>query len=551
MFAVTTTLCCLGLALPQDPQPNYKLPPQGYHAPEEVAAALEELVSMHLSWDLIQIGTSPEGRPLYVLSIPGPQLAGNPAPGAPAILVVANLEGDRLGAGEVALNLAQNLSANFPLLEKAHLFLMPMANPDAVAHVLHGEGNWRGAPTDNDRDGRVDEDGAHDINGDGQVLWMRVPTPGGQWLAEPKDSRLSRKAKTDDGEAGEFRLLREGADTDGDRLENEDGKGGIQLEANFPHRWQQYDPAAGPYQLSEPESRALVDFVLLHPEICLALVLDNEDNLTDPPQGEDKSTIQSTIPLKADATLIKILRKGWQSEDDQEKVLGEEHQHGNFADWLYFQRGILVLESALWSPPLEMKEEGEAKPKEEAKDLSKEQKLLAWAERWYGDKAFVPWQDFHHPTLGDITIGGWKPLLRTNPPISLIPQLRSRTEAILSSLGPQLAKLSWEKVEVKALDGQQVFEARATLVNPHTMPTDTAMAIANRKHLPLRIYLELPAGGKLLVGKMQQNLRRLEGLGGSHEFHWIFQLPPNSKPAQVRAVSTHSGESVCLLEVQS
>ena len=67
-------------------------------------------------------------------------------------------------------------------------------------------------------------------------------------------------------EKGEWRVLSEGIDNDGDGLLNEDGVGGINLNRNWPDGWQQewLVPGCGPYPLSEPENRAVADFLLSH-----------------------------------------------------------------------------------------------------------------------------------------------------------------------------------------------------------------------------------------------------------------------------------------------
>ena len=40
-------------------------------------------------------------------------------------------------------------------------------------------------PIDQDRDGLVDEDGPEDLDGDGEITWMRGPDPAGDWIADP------------------------------------------------------------------------------------------------------------------------------------------------------------------------------------------------------------------------------------------------------------------------------------------------------------------------------------------------------------------------------
>ena len=538
--------------------PEYIIPPHGYNSPSSIAEELKNLADANASVSLIEIGKTADGNPLRIAEFSGANSDDSSA-GWPAILVVANLEGDRLVASEVAMSLCRHLAdGEAAILQRARVFVMPVANPDAATRAFAGSIPWRGAPTDDDRDGRIDEDGPFDLDGDGHLLWMRVPHPNGTFLIDEQDERVSREADSSDAEAGVFELLREGSDLDGDRQRLEDGPGGVAVEANFPHRWQQYAPEAGRFQLSEAESRALVDFVLMHPSITLAVVLDDEDNLAKPASGGDRTDKDSTEPLKDDAALLKLLGKRFYDNEDIEEPRGAEHGSGNFADWLYFQRGILVLESAVWSAPLDVKaaeeedtgaEDAPAEESKPARDLTDEHKLMTWADVWYRGTAFQDWQVFEHEEFGAVEVGGWMPLVLNNPPAELLPVLSDNFNSFIDSLTTDLPQLRWS-VEVTALDDSGVFEARAYLVCDGLLPTMTAMGRATRLQMPIRVGLELPSGGELLVGRSISSVERLVGLGDSSEFHWIYRIPAGADAAQIRATSKTAGEALTALEVK-
>ena len=146
-------------------------------------------------------------------------------------------------------------------------------------------------------------------------------------------------------------------------------------------------------------------------------------------------------------------------------------------------------------------------------------------------------------------IGGWKPFVLHNPPAGEIEALSQRWIAILDSLAHDFASLSWEKAEVSDF-GNGAFDARITLVNKGLFPTITQMGERTRRYLPVRVTLELPETGQLLIGKRVQSVSRLQGLGGSREFRWVYQLPEGAEPARVRAVSQTAGEAIAVLEVK-
>jgi hypothetical protein len=504
-------------------------PPDGYLSPDD---ALKQVRT--LGAKVINIATTPEGREVLVAAFAEREMTGRPA-----ILVVANLDGDRPGATQVAMGLCEHFAAgDSPLLEKATVYILPVANPDAAAHAFAGGDAWRGKPLDEDRDGAADEDGPDDLNSDGLALQMRVADPTGEWYIDETDPRLMQKAKRDAGESGGWRVLREGIDNDGDREFNEDAPGNVQLEANFPHRWREHQPNAGRFQLSEPESHGLADFVLAHPNIALVVVLGAEDNLSTPPKGVEKPDPQSTEPIQEDVATLKLFADQL-LKDVENKPRSNPHGHGVFADWVYYQLGAFVLESAVWSPPLDVKTD--EKKEDGEKKLSDDAKLLRWNDQSLGGAGFVPWMPFEHPELGTVEIGGWKPLVLKNPPASEIEPLSQRWIEFLDSLSNDFARLTWENAEIKALGGG-VFDARITLVNRGLLPTTTRMGEINGRPLPIRVTLEFPEGGELLVGNRVQSVSRLKGLGAHREFRWVYRLPEGSEAAKVRAVSQTAGE---------
>ncbi|MCP5021717.1 MAG: hypothetical protein GY930_08050 [bacterium] len=552
------------------------LPPIGYGAPAQMASELRDLASNSGALTVKEIGKAPTGQSLSMATFKG----SNSSPGQPELLIVANLEGDRPVASEVAMGIIRRLAkGDSPLLEAATVHVLPVANPDGAMHALVGGLPWRGSAMDEDRDGRMDEDGPMDLDGDGKVLWLRVPSNSGAWHASESDARCSIKAKHVREHAGAFHLRREGMDVDGDRVFSEDPQGGVSVDANFAHRWEQYAPAAGAYPLSEPESRALAKFLIDHPSVACVLVLDDEDNLSKPSKGNDKVKTNSTEPMKDDAGLISVLgmrlkpkkEEGKKEKPDEtpaaegdvkEKSNADEsketepkwtaprtskHGMGNFADWAYFQRGALVLESAVWSYPLNAKGEGDKALPNEA---TEEEKLLAWSDRTYGAAGFQPWTPFVHGELGSVEIGGFMPLMRKNPPAVDLPGLVEHYSSFVESLAADFARIEWSEVSYMALDDKGVFDIRAKLVNRGRFATTTAMGDKNRAALPVRVALELPEEAQLLVGRSKSSVARLTGFGGSQEYHWIVKVPPGAGNPKLVARSTTAGEARLTLEVK-
>lgn len=257
-----------------------------------LTSALRALAGAHKpAARLESIGRSRGGRDIWALEIASP---GGIAPAErPALLVAAGFEGDHLVGTEIALALARFLLESRvgdavvkDRLSAATFYVLPRLNPDGAegffAPVKAGR-RTNATPRDDDNDGRVDEDGPEDLNRDGVITVMRVRDAGGEYVVDPEEPRLMKRADPKKGETGAYRLYVEGVDNDGDGFLNEDPPGGIDLNRNFTHDYPYYQPDAGPHMVSEAESRALMDWVLARRNIAAILTFGESDNLIVPP----------------------------------------------------------------------------------------------------------------------------------------------------------------------------------------------------------------------------------------------------------------------------
>lgn len=284
--AVLPVLIFLGLALAGAPAAAQETPK--YHDHAGLTKALQSLAAAgKASARLESIGKSRQGRDIWALEIAGP--GGVPPTKRPALLICAGFEGDHLVGSEIALAVARYLLANAASdgavrdrLAAATVYVVPRVNPDGAegffAAVKTGR-RTNAAPTDDDNDGRVDEDGPEDLNGDGLITVMRVKAAGGEYMIDPDEPRLMKRADPKKGESGAYALYGEGVDNDGDGFINEDPPGGVDINRNFTHAYPYYETDAGPHMVSEPESRALMEFVIARRTIAAILTFGESDNL--------------------------------------------------------------------------------------------------------------------------------------------------------------------------------------------------------------------------------------------------------------------------------
>ena len=172
------------------------------------------------------------------------------------------------------------------------------------------------------------------------------------------------------GERAEYALLVEGIDNDGDGKFNEDGVGGagggVDLDMNFPYRWpEQWTDGAGRYPLCEPESLALVQWMLKLKNVAAVLVYGPGDTLVNIPQsGKFDQTGQVPLGIEdGDKPAYEAISKLFKDTTHQTGAPTAD-MAGSFWGWCYAEYGVLSLETPIWVRPDLVK-------KEEKKDAEK------------------------------------------------------------------------------------------------------------------------------------------------------------------------------------
>jgi len=553
----------------------------GYPGPDAVSRDLKQLAGSLPGGSVISFGTSRGGRPLEALQVS--RGAGDPA-AKPGLLVVAGAEPERLASAEIALAIARTLGAKPATgadpLESFVLYVIPDLNPDARAALLSGGGsgvNLR--PEDDDHDGAVDEDGPDDLNGDGRAWWMRVYRSGGGWRADTADVRANVKADPGKGEFGAFDLFREGKDDDSDGDVNEDGTGGVNLNANFPHGYEMFKPHTGPYQMSESESKGFAEFVIAHPNIGAAIVFASDDMLSEAPKGTKSEPSRGfswfRFPEGIPENIQALLRdrspvKGVLENDapyyarasERYKALvgvGKEdpapETSGTIGDWLRYQQGMFALVTPGWAfpdsagaPPKpegakdESDGDGPKKPGMKGKktESSREARMLRFLTAT-GRDGFAPWARVTHPAFPglDVEVGGLDPVAFQVPPRGDLDSLEAHHAAFAAEVLGWLPKIALEKPVIDRLAGG-AYRIRCAMTNSGYLPTALDQGVRTRKARPVRVDLKLPNGASILTGRPMELVYQLEGGGARHALEWTVQAPAGSKMT-IEAASPRAG----------
>lgn len=475
--------------------------------------------------DLVQLrelGKSHEGRPIWVLVIT------NTATGAdedkPAIWVDGNIHAAELTASTACLYWLHQLvqgygsdAATTELLNTRVVYLVPRLNPDGAELALadkprHIRSSTRPYPFD---EPHVDGLTVEDVDGDGRVLLMRVPDPHGGWKPHPEEPRVLIPRQPGEFGGTYYRVLPEGTvqQFDGVTLKANRDVEGLDLNRNFPSMWRQEfeQVGAGPYPTSEPEVRAMVDFIVKHPNIGAAVSFHTHSGVILRPMG----TQSDTDMTPEDLWLIKRLSDigteltGYPSVSifhdfkyhPKEVITGTQ-------DWLYEHLGALFWTVEIWAPN---KEAGikdydwihwyRDHPPED--DL----KLLKWSDEQCAGLAHVDWYPFEHPQLGPVELGGWDRLnFWRNPPPHLREREAARFPKWLTQIGLTLPKLELLHATAEPL-GDERWRVRLAVANAGYLPSHvTKRAVERKTSRPCVFELDLPETATLEMGA-----RRIEG----------------------------------------
>lgn len=470
-----------------------------------------------------------------------------------ALLVVGGIEAAQVVGTEHALRLINFLATSYgkvdsitALLNSTTIYVIPRINPDASEAYFEKplrERETNYTPFDDDRDGQTDEDDVDDVNKDGTITLMRVKDSQGEWIENPNDRRLMKKADASKGEKGMYKIYSEGFDNDNDEQWNEDALGGTDLNHNFPHLYKYFSRNSGMYQVSEPESRALADFLFDHQTIAMVFTFSSNDNVTtawknEPPRGESRFI---TSVDKSDEEYFDYVSKKFGEITKLKNAPKPERGEGSFSETAYYQAGrwsfavrpwwageIHKQKDTLASKESEKKSFEMKKPgKENSEDA--DEKILQWYDAAGIKDIAVEWKKVTQPDLPDkeVEIGGVKPFILSNPPADSLDSYAKPYSNFITFLAQQLPSLSLSKPLIEKL-GSNVFRITLDVVNNGYLPTISALGEKTRWVRNVKVFVD---AGKntITVGKTKQVVNAISGSGGYKTLSWVIVGKGNIK----------------------
>jgi len=470
-----------------------------YYELDEITAALKALNTAYPEFTLFEeVGKSDEGRSIYAMTVNNPKTGA--ALDKPGIYIDGNIHGNEIQGGDISLYLLQYILSNYgknkeitELVDRICFYVVPVVNVDGRYHFMN-DANTPSSnrslriPTDDDRDGLIDEDFPDDIDGDGNICQMRIKDPFGRFKTDPEDARLMIPAKQE--EKGEWTVLgNEGIDNDGDGLVNEDGEGYVDPNRNWGFDWapRYVQRGSGEYPFSGTGMKALAEWTLTKTNICVGWSFHNYGGMY--LRGPSSKTL-GEYPAEDLAVYDYIgkqaerITPGYRylvSWKDLYTVVGDSVEwltrimgaYGYCAEVFQVEQETFIGESE--KPAMSVPQDpNSADPSSSISDRER----IKFNDHLAQGELFKPWTPFKHPTYGDIEIGGWvKMSSRLSAPF-MIKDLVHRNAMVVIFSAKHLPEVRLEITDVRSL-GKNLYRVRTRLSNTQAVPTMSTLAQKN------------------------------------------------------------------------
>ena len=441
----------------------------------------------------------------------------------PAIAIFGGVEGAHLLGTEIALGFAEKLlnassqDSIKNLLVKNTFYVFPNMSPDATEQYFSQARYARSAnarPTDDDRDGKINEDPFEDLNKDGKISWIRVEDATGKYRSNPEDPRSMILADSGKGETGKYLLFSEGLDNDKDGSFNEDGEGGVHFNKNMSYAYPNFIPGSGEHMVSENENRALLDNLFELFNIHSLITFGPYNNLSVPISFNAPAVAKRVISgyYEADAKTNAQVSELYNKITGLKDAPKSSSAGGDFAQWAYYHYGRNSVSTPGWWVP-----KAKADTAKKEKDLKIEDPVsnyLRWSQNEKIDGNFTAWQKIDHPDFPEknVELGGIDPFALLNPPFNLVEGLVKKHYAFILELSKKMPAIDLINVKKEKLsDG--LTRVTATIINNGAMATQTK--VGERSYWVKKISVKLipSANQSIISGRKNQVLNAIEGKG--------------------------------------
>ncbi|MBR0461196.1 MAG: zinc carboxypeptidase [Erysipelotrichaceae bacterium] len=402
----------------------------------------------------------------------------------PAFYIDGNTHAGEVTGMMAAMHTADYLLTNYAtdekvkkLLDDNTFYIIPCVSPDGSDAYLTGPAILRSV----NRDYIKDPEGLYqkDIDDDGVIRMMRVKTKYGAWKKDPDNDDLMVPRTMEDREGDFYDVYTEGLidGYDGVDVKVKRADWGLDFNRNYPFGWncEPIQQGAGPYPLSNPETKAVVDFVNSHPNICAVLTHHTSGGILLTPPGNESEAKAPKYDIEVYNQLGAICQKkmGYKKLNIFDSFLSDQEHYdsGAFDDWCYGSHGIYATTLELWN----LEERAGVpmvynKPENLFRQAERTAACYKWVKENCPDK-YASWKKCEHPQLGAVETGGFD-IKQTfqNPPVSFLVSELEKTTDFSIAYASMLPKLVIESVDKEDL-GNGFFKVSIIVGNTGYLPT--------------------------------------------------------------------------------
>ena len=500
---------------------------QDYSNYTEQTNRINKLVQANPSLASVKsLGKTNGGKDIWLLT-----LGSGKTETKPAIAVIGGTEGNHLLGTELAIGFAENLLASATSdsikskLAKTTYYIFPNMSPDAMEQYfakIKYERNGNASETDDDRDGKLNEDGMDDLDGNGKITLMRIASQIGDYKMHPDDARVMIKADASKGEKGKYMVFAEGIDNDKDGNLNEDGEGGIAFNKNLTYKHNTFAPGAGDFPASEKETRALLDFLYDAFNVYAVISFGSNNNLSSPIAYNAVAAKERILAgylepdAKANSMVSELYNKVTGTKDaPKNNVAG-----GDVLSWGYFHYARYSFSTPGWWVP-------KAKP-----DTSKKEKAftvedpvanyLRWAQQQGITNTFTEWKLIQHPDYPNqkVEVGGLDPFVLINPPYKMVGEIIKKHTEFLLKLADQQAEIEVTNLKTEKL-GNGLTRVSLDIINKGALATHTKLG--ERSYFLKKLKVAVKTEKQEIVGGKKITLLNSLEAYGSQSFSWLIK----------------------------
>lgn len=477
--------------------------------------------------DLESICVTEENRNVYAMTITNKKTGA--ALDKPAFHIDGNTHAGEVTGSMAAMHAIDVLLTGYgedkvitKILDRMTIYVVPRISPDGAETYLTTPYSIRSVNrVHNPENGGIRSE---DLDGDGVIRMMRIPTPYGAWKKDKDDSSIMAKRDPGDADGDFYDIYVEGnfEAFDGDEnLKEKKEDWSLDFNRNYPYGWfpENRQAGAGKYPLSNPETKAMADWIIEHPNIGGVSTNHTSGGIILYPPGTRPSTAVSEKDINQFVEIGNMGKEelGYEPLNIYDSFIADpaNYDSGAFDDWCYQSQGIVAYTVELWDlakrvgVPLVWN----ARNKESAQD---ELKRFVACMKWVKENApeyYEDWKPFHHETFGDVEIGGFNfKFSQQNPPESFLNGVLEQMTRFMIRFAQSMPRLTIDTLTSEKVS-DDIYKVTAVVGNLGYLPTNLTEE-AKKLNISKEVEVTI-SGGKVISGLEKTKIGNLEGYGST------------------------------------